>query len=411
MIWGFGNPGDTLTTSFNGKILHTTVGQDNVWRQKLGATPAGGPYSLSVSAPDSSTLGLSDVLFGDVFLCGGQSNMQFTVLSGFNASAEIAAAEAYPNIRVMTVGQGSTSYTPLPQLASIAFPWAPAGSALIGSGNWTSFSAVCWFFGRNVFEGLGGSVPIGLISNNWGGTRVQAWQPPSSLAACNSNHPSEASEWREGQVQVIQDTRRDIWAARWGVHHGDRAAAADAQKGGVRSHAHTRAGLRKGDRAADSQDHPHHVPMYGWSRHELGVTPEDLTPLSDRPSHHRMQNPPMPGASHTLAGGPGPNNASVLWNAMIVPFTVGPMALKGFTWYQAEANAGQPAVYQQCQVAMINTWRGAFGKPGLWFGLVLMEPWVTTADLAALRVAQLYAAQVLPNIAVGSAIDIGDPSK
>lgn len=91
-----------------------------------------------------------------------------------NASAEVQAANGYPNIRVFTVGQGTTSYTPLAQLATISQHWVAASNSTIGVGNWSEFSAVCWLFGRNVFNSIGGNIPIGLISNNWGGTRDEA---------------------------------------------------------------------------------------------------------------------------------------------------------------------------------------------------------------------------------------------
>lgn len=110
--------------------------------------------------------------------------MQFTVHTAFNASAEIAAAN-YPSIRVMTIGQGTQSSTPLDDLMSISQPWTPATSSSIGLGDWSAFSAVAWFFGRDVFNALGGAVPLGLISDNWGGTHIESWSSPNALAACN----------------------------------------------------------------------------------------------------------------------------------------------------------------------------------------------------------------------------------
>ena len=83
-------------------------------------------------------------------------------------SAEIAAADHYPLIRLFTVGQGTNSTTPLQQLKTIEQPWTVASSAAVGVGAWKSFSAVCWFTYRRVFDALGGNVPQGLISNNWG---------------------------------------------------------------------------------------------------------------------------------------------------------------------------------------------------------------------------------------------------
>lgn len=86
----------------------------------------------------------------------------FTVHSEFNSTVEIARANNYPNIRVFTVGEGgTTSATLLTQLGSIKQPWSVASAATIGVADWTAFSAVCWHFGRNLFDALGKTVPIG----------------------------------------------------------------------------------------------------------------------------------------------------------------------------------------------------------------------------------------------------------
>lgn len=96
-VWGFDSPGSTVSTAFAGVKLSTVTGRDGIWRVVLPPTPAGGPYSLTFTSSVGGSVSMSDVLLGDVYLCGGQSNMQFTVASGLNASAEIAAAN-YPNM-------------------------------------------------------------------------------------------------------------------------------------------------------------------------------------------------------------------------------------------------------------------------------------------------------------------------
>lgn len=125
---------------------------------------------------------LSNVLFGDVYVCGGQSNMQFTVSSVFNATKEIADADNYPSIRIMTVGQGTISPVPLAELNTIEQQWSVASSKTVGVGNWSAFSAACWFFGRDLQKEL--KIPIGLVSSNWGGTIVQAWSSPDAMGRC-----------------------------------------------------------------------------------------------------------------------------------------------------------------------------------------------------------------------------------
>lgn len=117
--------------------------------------------------------------------------MQFTVAQLINATAEIALAANYPQIRIMTVGQGTASATPLPELATIAQNWSVASPSTVGAGNWSEFSAVCWLFGRDLQDSLkqltGAVVPIGLVSTNWGGTPVQYWSSPDALAKCNQS--------------------------------------------------------------------------------------------------------------------------------------------------------------------------------------------------------------------------------
>jgi len=127
-----------------------------------------------------------------------------------NLSAEVAAADQYGHgIRLMTVGTGhrcgdggpagnNHSYPnwrnktgpndcnePFPAFKSLYHSWVPASANVVGGKAWSEFSAVCWLFGRDVFDGLGGTTPIGLISSNWGGTPLQAWAPLESLQECN----------------------------------------------------------------------------------------------------------------------------------------------------------------------------------------------------------------------------------
>jgi sialate O-acetylesterase len=73
VVWGFGNPGSTVKTTFNGISYQATVGSDTTWRQQLPATAAGGPYTITFTASTGESGSLNDVLFGDVFLCSGQS--------------------------------------------------------------------------------------------------------------------------------------------------------------------------------------------------------------------------------------------------------------------------------------------------------------------------------------------------
>ena len=71
LIWGFGAPAATVVTTFNAQTYNGTIGADGVWRQALPSTPAGGPYAINVTASTGETVGLINVMFGDVYICGG----------------------------------------------------------------------------------------------------------------------------------------------------------------------------------------------------------------------------------------------------------------------------------------------------------------------------------------------------
>merc|ERR1719453_2455502 len=114
--------------------------------------------------------------------------MQFSVGGNVNKTEYAKEADNYPNIRLFTVGQKTSSRTPLTNLQTIEQLWTRASGTAVVRGKFDYFSAVCWFFGEGVHDGLGGKVPIGLVSDNWGGTRVEQWMSPESSLHCG--HPS-----------------------------------------------------------------------------------------------------------------------------------------------------------------------------------------------------------------------------
>jgi len=109
--------------------------------------------------------------------------MEFPMAIQTDGEKEAEVGNAYPHIRVFSVGKGTTSKIPLPDLQSVEQPWSVAGKDTLyqPTKEWSYFSAVCWFFGKHVSDGLDNKVPIGLISNNWGGTKVELWQPKGEL--------------------------------------------------------------------------------------------------------------------------------------------------------------------------------------------------------------------------------------
>ncbi len=193
IVWGYA---DTFNTSIiltmNNKAYDTisssTASADSVnasiWSVKLDAQTEEGPFQVKVTHPLANgtleTITLNDILFGDVWLCSGQSNMGFPLMNMFNASIEINNAYKYPKIRLFKVAR-SQSYIPQEELLSIGLQWSLASNDTVANG---ANSAVCWLYGRMIHEGLGGR-PIGLVHSSWGGTSIEWWSPPDALKECN----------------------------------------------------------------------------------------------------------------------------------------------------------------------------------------------------------------------------------
>jgi sialate O-acetylesterase len=155
----------------------------SIWSVTLDAQMEEGPFQVKVTQPlpnaTLETITLDDVLFGDVWICSGQSNMQFSVRGMFNSSIEIENANKYPKIRLFTAADAQAG-TPQEEIITIGMQWSVASNNTVANGY---TSAVCWLYGRMIQEGLGGR-PIGLIHTSWGGTYIEYWTPPEVLEDC-----------------------------------------------------------------------------------------------------------------------------------------------------------------------------------------------------------------------------------
>lgn len=183
VLWGCGPQGAEITVYVVGptkqKTKPVSVSKDTgMWQVTLDPVEAGGPYDITAALTNSSntSVTLKDVLFGDVWLCSGQSNMYFAVSQVFNASEELALASKYPHVRFFMAGL-NVSLIELPDLLEVSIPWSVPNEKSVAP-----FSAVCWLFGRYLYETL--QYPIGLVESCWGGTDVEAWSSHSALKKC-----------------------------------------------------------------------------------------------------------------------------------------------------------------------------------------------------------------------------------
>ncbi len=187
-VWGWTDPGARVKVSLAGQWVETTANESGRWLVKLGPYPAGGPHTLSVTGP--KTVEVTDILVGDVWLCSGQSNMEWPVKQSDRAQEEVAAAE-HPTIRLFTVPKRASV---TPQVAVDA-SWDVCSPKTVAD-----FSAVGYFFGRDISKEL--QVPVGLIDSSWGGTIAEAWMAAEAvekvgdfdkaLAQVRSSHDSSA---------------------------------------------------------------------------------------------------------------------------------------------------------------------------------------------------------------------------
>jgi len=164
-VWGWADEGEKVTVELGGQRATATASADGKWRVDLPPLKADGKeHTMTVKG--SNTITLKDVLLGEVWICSGQSNMEWSVNRSMNAKEEIAAAD-HPKIRLFNV-PGHVA-KPEPQEEARG-EWQVCSPKTV-----PGFSAVGYYFGRKLQKEL--DVPIGLIGTNWGGTRIEPWTP------------------------------------------------------------------------------------------------------------------------------------------------------------------------------------------------------------------------------------------
>jgi len=162
-IWGSAKPGEKVAVSFRGSDVSTTADNDGKWSVKIGSGDAGGPFDMTIAG--SNKIEYKNVLVGEVWVCSGQSNMEWSVNASDEADKSYAKSAPHnPMLRMFTVKR-----TPLTKpTTETGGTWTEAKPETVGG-----FSAVGYFFGRDLQAKL--KVPVGLIHTSWGGTRAEAW--------------------------------------------------------------------------------------------------------------------------------------------------------------------------------------------------------------------------------------------
>jgi len=164
-VWGTGTPGDLVTVHFAGQQVSASADADGRWIVRLAPLEANASASeLEVSSSDGASLKITDVLVGEVWVCSGQSNMEWPLQSSRNGAKEVTQAH-FPAIRLFTVPH-RPSRTSETEIAGAAWCACSPETA-------ANFSAVAYYFAREIQSRL--NIPIGLIHTSWGGTIAEAW--------------------------------------------------------------------------------------------------------------------------------------------------------------------------------------------------------------------------------------------
>jgi sialate O-acetylesterase len=469
-IWGWTKPNAQVRLQVGGKVVQTVAGGDGKWSLRFTPPPAGGPYTLVLDGPERREL--EDVLVGDVWLCSGQSNMEFGLARSNGGDEAIKNADR-PGIRLFTAAS-QVAYQP----AAV-----PKGSwKTCTPGSAANFSAVGYHFGLKIHEDQ--KVPVGLVQCAIGGTPAESWTSAEALRTLGDFN---------GLLDEIARLRE-----RGGPHYGNFIAHwYDEFDQGQKDNAWfapafddsnwTPVSLKDGFSKLGVPDTPAVVyfrrtitlpegaPTQG-ARIQLGIVermdtvhlngrwlgasawvenprnypvPEGVlragenTPvirvLKSRPDGG-FKSPaeqlkivlgdkteiPLEGEwggkvsvdakpPHPLPEGyeNWPVMPSVLYNGMIAPLA--PMALSGALWYQGEANAGRNDQYRKLLPAMISDWRGAFGQGDFPFYIVSLAAFMPHQDQpggaggwAEFRDAQAHVARTVKNSGLALAIDKGD---
>lgn len=165
-LWGWADPGEKITvaTSWNGAIDSLTTNSDGRWKIKVNTPAAGGPYSITLQG--WNRIVLDNVLIGEVWLCSGQSNMEWSSYNNNKQIADELPKSANNNIRFFHIPRTTSAY---PQ-DNCEGNWEASGPESL-----KGFSIIGYFFGKKLQQEL--NVPIGLVEAAWGGTPVESWTP------------------------------------------------------------------------------------------------------------------------------------------------------------------------------------------------------------------------------------------
>jgi sialate O-acetylesterase len=474
-VWGWSDAGEkvTLLLSSAGKTLQTKTiktGKEGKWVLNLDPVDAGGPYQITVSGKKNSIV-FDDVLFGEVWICSGQSNMEMLVNRSNNAAEEKSNAN-FPQIRHFKVPHDRSL---VPKDDITGGEWQLTTPETVGD-----FSAVAYFFARDLYEKL--HVPIGLVNSSWGGTQVESWisldamksfdefkdhvaNMPTSLEAFNMMRKKQLDDkiiseqgsfpdaatlktwpsfslddaaWKSMEMPNYFDLKflPGLDGAVWFRKEIDLPVQWAGQSmilmlGPIDDIDVTYVnGVKIGEslkKVPQARNYIIPANILKAGKNVITVRIEDLGAIggfSGKPEQMKLTSAdyemPLAGSwkyrvessldNKQLSG--ANVTSTILYNAMIAPLI--PYAMRGTIWYQGESNASRAYQYRKSFPLMINDWRKRWGED-FPFLFVQLASWSASngtsekgSTWAELREAQTMTLSTVPNTGMAVINDIGE---
>ncbi|MGA0560664.1 sialate O-acetylesterase [Larkinella sp. VNQ87] len=471
-VWGWADPNEKVTVLFGPQTKTAKADKTGKWRLQLDPLEAGGPFVMTVRGR-KNTVTFGDVLVGEVWVCSGQSNMEWTVKASRDAAQEISAAD-YPQIRHFKVPH-DLSLTPKDDIKGGEWKLCTPDNA-------GDFTAVGYFFARELQKNLP-NVPIGLLNTSWGGTQSESWTSREAMESFEEFKPAVAAMPKslediarqrqeqllaqitkvQGGVPAPDEVKQWSWTdfndAAWptmrlpelfdrraipgfdGVVWFRREVTVPDDLAGkelvlnlgqVDDADETYLnGVKVGATAEVGPTRAYTIPAGTLKpgRNVIAVRVEDTGGGGGFTAKDDQFKLAGFGKEISLAGDwkyriadysrnaalVNPNlTGTILYNAMVAPII--PYAMQGVIWYQGETNAGRAHQYRKAFPLMINDWRSRWGQGDFPFLFVQLASFnagngnsAKGSSWAELREAQTMTL-TLPNTGMAVTSDIGEPN-
>lgn len=467
-IWGWSDPGDTIRVQVGNNTESAVAQPNHRWEAKIQPPPVGGPYIVKISG--RQVVELHNVLVGDVWLCSGQSNMEFQLRGARNGEEEVKTAN-HPELRYFTVGTQS-AYR---RADTVSGTWKAVSPETAGH-----LSAVAYYFARRIQQDV--HIPIGLVIDAVGGTPAEAWTSAAALRPLKDfdpplaelqhvasrggpeygnyvmhwydeydtglkqhweNESGDGAEWKTVSVPGgfaelgVPDTPAVVWFKReiilpnpvpvgrmtlllGSIERMDTVYINGKLVGGSAWVEHPRVYTIPPDILKPGKNTITIRILKTKPRGGFLARPEDihLTLANDKtiplagPWKARLSVDARPPHPLPLSYENWPVMPSVLFEGMLVP--IAPLSITGVIWYQGEANSERAYEYRKVLPTMIADWRRTFRQVDFPFYIVSLPAFKARSAMpvddawAETREAQAMTAANVPNSCLAVTIDTGE---